>query len=100
VVLTKKQKVDKIMRPSKKDKNFWVVLDNEDYEKLNSLAESRNISLKEFAGSILKKNLIDDKEIAVILKIPKEKISSTESLQEWMSQQTKTLIGLLSKKKN
>ena len=88
------------MRPIKKEKNFWVALDNEDYEKLNILAESKNIPLKEFAGSILKKNLICDKEIAVILKIPKEKISSTESLQEWMSQQTKVLIGLLSKKKN
>ena len=88
------------MRPIKKEKNFWVVLDNEDYEKLNSLAESKNIPLKEFAGSILKKNLIGDKEIAVILKIPREKIISTESLQEWMSQQTKVLIGLLSKKKN
>ena len=88
------------MRPVKKEKNFWVALDNEDYERLNSLAESKNISLKEFAGIILKKNLISDKEIAVILKIPKEKISSTESLQEWMSQQTKALIGLLNKKKN
>lgn len=88
------------MRPIKKEKNFWVVLDNEDYEKLNSLAESKSIPLKDFAGSILKKNLICDKEIAVILKIPREKIISTESLQEWMSQQTKVLIGLLSKKKN
>lgn len=88
------------MRPVKKEKNFWVALDNEDYEKLNSLAESKNITLKEFAGSILKKNLVGDKEIAVILKIPREKISSTESLQEWMSQQTKALIGLLNKKKN
>ena len=86
------------MQPIKKEKNFWVALDNEDYEKLNSLAESKNIPLKEFAGNILKKNLISNKEIAVILKIPKEKISSTESLQEWMSQQTKVLIGLLSKK--
>jgi hypothetical protein len=88
------------MQPIKKEKNFWVALDNEDYEKLNSLAESKNIPLKEFAGNILKKNLISNKEIAVILKIPKEKISSTESLQEWMSQQTKVLIGLLSKKSN
>lgn len=88
------------MRPVKKEKNFWVALDNEDYERLNSLAESKNISLKEFAGSILKKNLVGDKEIAVILKIPRDKISSTESLQEWMSQQTKALIGLLNKKKN
>jgi len=88
------------MRPVKKEKNFWVALDNEDYEKLNSLAESKNIPLKEFAGSILKKNLVGDKEIAVILKIPRDKISSTESLQEWMSQQTKALIGLLNKKKN
>ena len=88
------------MQPIKKEKNFWVVLDNEDYEKLNNLAESKNVPLKEFAGNILKKNLISNKEIAVILKIPKEKISSMESLQEWMSQQTKVLIGLLSKKKN
>jgi len=88
------------MQPVKKEKNFWVALDNQDYEKLNSLAESKNIPLKEFAGNILKKNLISNKEIAVILKIPKEKISSTESLQEWMSQQTKVLIGLLSKKNN
>jgi hypothetical protein len=88
------------MQPIKKEKNFWVVLDNEDYEKLNNLAESKNVPLKEFAGNILKKNLISNKEIAVILKIPKEKISSMESLQEWMSQQTKVLIGLLSKKNN
>jgi len=88
------------MQPIKKEKNFWVVLDNEDYEKLNNLAESKNVPLKEFAGNILKKNLISNKEIAVILKIPKEKISSMESLQEWMSQQTKVLIGLLSKKSN
>lgn len=88
------------MQPIKKEKNFWVVLDNEDYEKLNNLAESKNVPLKEFAGNILKKNLVSNKEIAVILKIPKEKISSMESLQEWMSQQTKVLIGLLSKKNN
>lgn len=88
------------MQPIKKEKNFWVVLDNEDYEKLNNLAESKNVPLKEFAGNILKKNLVSNKEIAVILKIPKEKISSMESLQEWMSQQTKVLIGLLSKKSN
>lgn len=61
------------MQPIKKEKNFWVVLDNEDYEKLNNLAESKNVPLKEFAGNILKKNLISNKEIAVILKIPKEK---------------------------
>ena len=63
------------MRPVKKEKNFWVALDNEDYERINSLAESKNIPLKEFAGSILKKNLVGDKEIAVILKIPRDKIS-------------------------
>ena len=88
------------MQELKKEKNFWVALDSEDFKKLNSLAESKNVPLKEFAGNILKKNLVEQDEIAIILKIPKNKINSSENLQEWMNQQTKLLIGLLNKKNN
>ena len=88
------------MQEIKKEKNFWVALDNDDFKKLNTLAESKNIPLKEFAGNILKKNLVNQDEVAIVLKVPKNKINSAENLQEWMNQQTKILIGLLNKKSN
>lgn len=88
------------MQELKKEKNFWVSLDIEDFKKINDLAEYKNIPLKEFAGNILKKNLVDKNEIAVVLKIPKDKVSSAENLEEWLNQQKKALIGLLSKKNN
>lgn len=88
------------MQELKKEKNFWVSLDIEDFKKINDLAESKNIPLKEFAGNILKKNLVDKNEIAVVLKIPKDKVNSAENLEEWLNQQKKALIGLLSKKNN
>ena len=88
------------MQELKKEKNFWVSLDIEDFKKINDLAESKNIPLKEFAGGILKKNLVDKNEIAVVLKIPKDKVNSAENLEEWLNQQKKALIGLLNKKNN
>lgn len=88
------------MQQDKKEKNFWVALDVEDFKKLNSIAESKNIPIKEFAGNILKKSLVKDDEISIILKIPKNKLSSPEILQEWMNQKTQELIGILSKKTN
>jgi len=88
------------MQQDKKEKNFWVALDVEDFKKLNSIAESKNIPVKEFAGNILKKSLVKDDEISIILKIPKDKLFSPEILQEWMNQKTQELIGILSKKTN
>lgn len=88
------------MQPDKKEKNFWVVLSNEDYKKLNDLAISKNIPIKEFAGNILKRNLVENDEISIVLKIPKSIINSSESVKEWMDQKTKELIGILSNRNN
>jgi len=88
------------MQPDKKEKNFWVALANEDYKKLNDLAVSKNIPIKEFAGNILKRNLIENDEVSIILKIPKSIINSSENIKEWMNQKTKELIGILSNRNN
>ena len=88
------------MHQDKKEKNFWVALEIEDYKKLNDLAESKQIPIKEFAGNILKKSLIGNDEISVLLKIPKDKTNSLENLQEWMNLKTKELIGILNNKAN
>lgn len=88
------------MHQDKKEKNFWVALKIEDYKKLNDLAESKQIPIKEFAGNILKKSLVGNDEISVLLKIPKDKTNSLENLQEWMNLKTKELIGILNNKAN
>lgn len=88
------------MHQDKKEKNFWVALEIEDYKKLNDLAESKQIPIKEFAGNILKKSLVGNDEISVLLKIPKDKTNSLENLQEWMNLKTKELIGILNNKAN
>jgi len=91
---------NQLMLPDKKYKNFWVVLDADDYKKLNDLAESKQIPVKEFAGNIIKKNLVEKDEISVVLKIPKDKFNSLEKFQEWMNQKTKELIGILKNRNN
>jgi len=88
------------MQQDKKEKNFWVALEIEDYKKLNDLAELKQIPIKELAGSILKKSLVNNDEISIVLKIPKDKIKSSEKLQEWMNLKTKELIGILSNRDN
>lgn len=88
------------MHQDKKEKNFWVALEIEDYKKLNDLAEAKQIPIKEFAGNILKKSLVGNDEISVLLKIPKDKTNSLENLQEWMNLKTKELIGILNNKAN
>jgi hypothetical protein len=88
------------MQPDKKEKNFWVVLDVDDYKKLNDLADSKQIPIKEFAGKIIKKSLVNDDEISIVLKMPKCTLNSSEKIQEWMNQKTKELIGFLNNRTN